>query len=539
VDPATGLGELVAWDVASGELTATVSPAEWFDDVPGTATIALTAARADEVRYVDVRDGVTVQTLATPGIAGESVAVSPDGTRVALKVFQDRVVEVWDRDDGAQLAQLDNTSPLDVRWSPDGRLVHTSNDGRIRLVSIDGEHAELVLRGHSDGVTFTAFTPDGGTLASISWAGEIRTWDLTPSGPAALGNLSVPHGQVQQLVPAPAGDVLAAVVALPGEQARIDRVVLRDGTVSTLLDGLRSPALHWPHIAGDHSAAVGLDQDFRGHVYDLPSGDARLELAPCQSPKAISDDGSRLVVDGNLLCASDFRELPEPPPGAVLSAAVIDAHSGEVVYDLDERPLNGAAFGPSGTPFERYVALLVDWETVELHDHHAGRLIGQLEIDDLAIAISFSDDGRHLAFGAQSGNVTVLDVEAAANGASLQDAKTWRYQEPTGGVVTATVIADGRLATSSMAGHVRIYELADRRLLADHTIEPLSPPLVAFNADATATYYNDGLTIRHFELDPDRLEELGRSRLTREHLTDEERRQYRIERPPCPPLEND
>jgi DNA-binding SARP family transcriptional activator/WD40 repeat protein len=539
VDPAAG-GELVAWEVASGELTATVSPAGNFDVVPGTATVALTAAGTDEVRYVDVRDGAIVQTLPTPGIVGESVAVSPDGTRVALNAFQDRVVEVWDRADGAQVAQLTNTSPLDVRWSPDGRLLHTSNDGSIRLVPIDGEREELVLRGHRDGVTFTAFTPDGETLASISWAGELRTWDLTPSGPAELGNLAVPDGPVNALVPTPAGDGLAASVHLPGEQARIDLADLRDATVSTLVDGLRSPTYHWPVIAGDHSAAAGLDENLRGHVYDLPSGASRLELPPCQSPKAISHDGSRLVVDGNLLCAHErFRELPEPLPGAVLRNAVIDAHSGEVLYDLGERPLNWAALGPAGTPFERYVALLVDWQTVELHDHRAGRLVGELDIDDLSTTIWFSDDGRHLAFGTQSGNVTVLDVEAAARGVPLEDATAWQFQEPAGGVVTTTIIADGRLATSSMAGHVRVYDLADRRLLADLPIEPLGPPRVVFDPDATAVHYTDGRVVRRFELDPDRLEALARSRLTREHLTDEECRQYRIDRTPCPPLENE
>jgi DNA-binding SARP family transcriptional activator/WD40 repeat protein len=539
VDPAAG-GELVVWDVATGELTATISPAWAFDVVPGTATIALTSAGADEVRYVDVRDGETVQTLATPGIAGDSVAVNADGTRVALKAFEDRVVEVWDRADGAQLAQLASNSPLDVRWSPDGRLVHTSNDGSIRLVSVDDGSEELVLRGHSDAVPYTAFTPDGETLASISWAGEIRTWDLTPSGPAELGNLSVPDGRTQQLVHTPAGDELAAIVALPGERARVDRVDLRDRTVATLVDGLRSPTFHWPHIAGDVSAAAGLDEDFIGHVYDLPSGRARLELPPCQSPRAISRDGSRLVVDGNLLCAhARYRTLPEPLPGAVLRTSVVDAHSGEVLYDLGERPLNWAALGPSGTPFERYVALLVDWQTVELHDHHAGRLVAGLDLDDVSTSIYFSDDGRHVAYGTQSGYVTVLDVEAVARGVPFEDATAWRFQEPAGGVVTTTAIAGGRLATSSMAGHVRIYDLADRRLLADLTIDPLVSPRLAFTPDATAIRYTDGRTIRHFELDLDRLEGLARSRLTRQHLTDEECRQYRIDRAPCPPLEDE
>jgi WD40 repeat protein len=465
--------------------------------------------------------------------------VNPDGTRVALSAFQDRVVEAWDRTDGAQLAQLANTSPQDVRWSPDGRLVHSSNDGSIRLVTMDGERDELVLRGHRDGVTYTALTADGEALASISWAGELRTWDLTSSGPAELGNLSV-AGRVGPFVVSPSGDQAAVSVHLPSELARIDLVDLRDRTVSTLVDGLRSPAYHWPTIAGDHRSAAGLDEDLRGHVYDLPSGESRLELPPCQSPKTISHDGSRLVVEGNLLCAHErYRQLPEPPPGAVLRSSVIDAHSGAILYDLGERPLNGAALGPSGTPFERYVALLVDWQTVELHDLDAGRLIGELDIEpEQSTTIWFSDDGRHLVFGTQSGQVTLLDVDAAVNGLALDDAISWSFQDPSGSVVTVPAIAGGRLATSSFAGHVRVYDLADRRLLVDLPIEPLGVPRVAFSADATAIHYTDGQTIRRFELDLDRLEALARSRLTRDRLTDEECRQYRIDRAPCPPLEN-
>jgi WD40 repeat protein len=274
-----------------------------------------------------------------------------------------------------------------------------------------------------------------------------------------------------------------------------------------------------------------------GHVFSLATGGSRLALPPCLSPRAISSDGSRLVVDGRLLCTEvegSFKVL-DPPPGAVLRSGVLDARTGETLYDLEHRVVSWADLGPVGTPAERYAALLVGFRRIEIHDLDAGRLVGAFERPpEVFLTVWFSDDGRYLAFGAQSGRVTMLDVAAAAPDVPLEDTIVWSLEEPAGGAVTGTVIDGDRLATISMSGHLRVYDLADRLLLVDIEVAVESPPAVTFSPDGSALIYTDGPSLRWLELDLDRLVALARSRLTRA-FTDEECTQYEIEHRDCAP----
>jgi DNA-binding SARP family transcriptional activator/WD40 repeat protein/serine/threonine protein kinase len=530
---------LTAWEVATGEVTAAIDETGSMDVVPGTTTIAIVTER-QEVRFVDIRDGETVETLATPGITGDHLAIHPDGGRVAVRSFADRVVEIWDRGSGDRLAAFGNPSPLEIRWSPDGKwLAHSANDGTIRLVDADGGGDEVVLRGHTDGVTGLAFAPDGDRLASTSWASETRLWDLTDHGPVELGNPRVLDGRPRELATSADGSQVAATIHLPGEMVRID-LLGRTEDSRTIVDGLSGPGHHEVRIAQDLTAAAGLDDDHRGHVFSLPSGESRLALPACLSPRAISSDGSRLVVDGRLLCTEvegSHQVFSEPPADAALRSAVLDARTGETIYDLQDRVVSWASLGPVGTPAERYVALIVSFRRIELHDLDTGRLVGAFERPpDVFLSVWFSEDGRHLAFGTQSGRVTAFDVAAAAPDASLEDTIVWSFEEPAGGAVTKTLIDRGRLATIGMTGHVRLYDLADRRVLVDIEVEVDGPPSLAFSPDGSALIYTDGTALRWLELDPETLAGLARSRLTR-GLTDEECTQYDIGHDACAPTD--
>jgi DNA-binding SARP family transcriptional activator/serine/threonine protein kinase/WD40 repeat protein len=525
-----------AWEVASEEVTARITPARGLDVLAGTPVVAV-GAGTEEVHLVDVRDGVTTEVVPTPGIVADAVAVDADGRRIAVNSRSSRAIGVWDRDTGARLASLSSPSPLELGWTTDGRLVHTANDGTIRLVSLDTDRDELVLRGHVDGVTAIAFNPDGFGLASVSYADETRTWDITPEGARELRIGSVVDGQVWNLASSADGDTVGVVVNLPDLTQRIDVFDPRVGGHTTVVEGLARPGVHHGAVlADDLSAVAGLDLDHRGRVETLPSGEHRLTLPPCLSPRAVSSGAVRVVVDGRMLCTvvPQSQKVHDPPEGAVLRSAVLDGRTGAVVRDLGERPVNWAALGPPGTPGERYAAVSVGWETIELHDLEAGELVGSLDLaPELSTTIWFSDDGRHLAFGTQSGLVSVIDVTAVTAGSSLQDAVIWRFREPAGGLISHTRIADGKLATASVSGRVRVHELATRRLLADLSVEVLDPGSITFTADGSALLYEDGgHTIRRFELDPHRLVELARSRLRRD-LTPEECDQYRVDRPPC------
>jgi DNA-binding SARP family transcriptional activator/WD40 repeat protein/serine/threonine protein kinase len=525
-----------AWDVTSQEVTARITPARGLDVLAGTPVVAV-GAEAEEVHLVDVRDGATTEVVPTPGIVADAVAVDADGRRIAVNSRSSRAIGVWDRDTGARLASLSSPSPLQLGWAADGRLVHTANDGTIRLVSLDTDRDELTLRGHVDGVTAIAFSPDGAGLASVSYSDETRTWDITPEGSRELRVGSVVDGQVWNLASSADDGTVGVVVNLPDLTQRIDVFDLQDGGRTTVVEGLARPGVHHGAVlADDLSAVAGLDLDHRGRVETLPSGEHRSTLPPCLSPRAVSSGAARVVVDGRMLCTvvPQSRKVHDPPDGAVLRSAVLDGRTGAVVHDLGERPVNWAALGPPGTPGERYAAVSVGWETIELHDLEEGELVGALDIaPEVSATIWFSDDGRHLAFGTQAGQVTVIDVTAVTAGASLPDAVVWRFREPSGGLISHTRMAGGKLATASVSGHVRVHELATRRLLADLSVGVLDPGSIAFTADGSALLYEDGgHTIRRFELDPDRLVELARSRLRRD-LTPEECDQYRVDRPPC------
>jgi hypothetical protein len=132
------------------------------------------------------------------------------------------------------------------------------------------------------------------------------------------------------------------------------------------------------------------------------------------------------------------------------------------------------------------------------------------------------------------GIVMVLDVTELVAGTSPADAVVWQYLEPGGSVITWARIDRGLLATASMTGDVRVYDLAERRLLIDLDVSLLDPPINRFTRDGTALIYEDGRTLRRLELDLDRMTELARSAVTR-GFTSEECEQYRIESAACAP----
>jgi DNA-binding SARP family transcriptional activator/WD40 repeat protein len=524
----------VAWNVRSGTVTATFAPVLGLDVVPASPLVAVTQG-AEQVVFVDVRDGRTIETLATPGTVGEAVAVDDGGERVVVNSFTGRSVEAWDRTTGARLVVASNPSPTVVDWTPDGRLAHASNDGSIRLLETVGDTPEVVLRGHRSGVTRLAFTPDGSVAASTTWAGETRLWDISAAGNVGLGTLAIPDGLVWQAVEEPGdGRLWVTVNQTDGEQ-RIELADPVTGTRTVVVGGLRPYQQSNAVLAGDGSGVAGLDAELLGHVYDLPSGEERLRLRPCQLPKALNEDGSLLVVDGHQLCnAMSGVNTVQDLAGASPTSAVLDGRTGEVLIDLGERRLSWASLGPSGTPAEHLVALAVDWQLIEMHDVRSGALTASMDLGGQnSTSIWFSDDGRHLAFGTQEGGVALLEVEDVRPGTSLEDAVAWRYQEPGGSVITHTRSAGGLLATGSMAGDVRVYDLGDRRLLADLDVSALDPLFVGFTIDGTALLYEDGRSLRRLELDLDRLTVLARSALTR-GFTSEECEQYRIDASACP-----
>jgi WD domain, G-beta repeat len=109
-------------------------------------------------------------------------------------------VKLWDATAGKEIRSLQGHGDWvnSVAFSPDGtRLASASNDQTVKLWDVKSGVEVLTLRGHVVYVFGVAFSPDGTRLASIDGLGGLKVWDARPWTPEegteereALGLLS-------------------------------------------------------------------------------------------------------------------------------------------------------------------------------------------------------------------------------------------------------------------------------------------------------------------------------------------------------------
>jgi WD40 repeat protein len=129
--------------------------------------------------------------------AVDSLAISPDGTRLAVALY-DGKVSLCDVRDGEETRQFPAVGPPEgkfagislrdsnravvVAFSPDGRwLLSGCDDGHVRVWEV-ATGAEVLRRtGHEGGVLDVAIGPDGRTALSSGNDGQAYLWDLRPA----------------------------------------------------------------------------------------------------------------------------------------------------------------------------------------------------------------------------------------------------------------------------------------------------------------------------------------------------------------------
>lgn len=517
---------VTVWEVPSGREVASFQPGfigelALYDG----STLVVTHGPEERVGFYDFATGAQVDMLDTPGLGPVYLAVDQDNHRVALAGRHENL-QVWDLGTRSLRWSRPISSSRTVVVSPDGEVVALAGDeGLIRLLDLDDGAESIVLAGHASGVWRTAFHPGGDRLFSVGADGETRVWDITSGGSPQLGAVEIASGR-PFIVDFSANGIEVAVSTWDGT---FERHAAEGGELLGSLDGLLTVAGVHPVVSHDWGSVAVVAADGTADVRDLESGERVQMLPPCTNPRALSPDGSLVVLDGRWLCLDS-----DAPPGSDLRSRVIEVASGEEVLDLGERLIFRADFSPGGMFAPgRYLAVNVETVSLEVYDMTSGSRVAELEV--MPTMIRFDPTGRYLASGTLDGRVIVLDMAAIAEGASAEDALVMDRAVASGGVPGIAVTADGVVATSAFdSAFIRLWNIHTGDLITElrTDLDGSSPPQLNISPTGEYLLYPDaGQVLRKFFLDTDQLIDLAESRLTRD-LTDEECRRY-LDRPSC------
>jgi WD40 repeat protein len=198
-------GTVKLWDTATGKEIRTIqSDPKWAADlaagklVPPAVPVNSVAFSPDGKRLVtghpfgkvmlwDAANGSELRKMTGDAVSGRSVVFSPDGRHVAAQ--WGTLVQIWDAADGKSLRVLGSFWPYCVAYSPDGRFL-VSAGGRSDEKGREGVHLFDLARdskkdneprsfvGHTNTVMGAAFSPDGTRLATASWDGTLKIWNV-------------------------------------------------------------------------------------------------------------------------------------------------------------------------------------------------------------------------------------------------------------------------------------------------------------------------------------------------------------------------
>ena len=522
---------VVVWDVAAGGSPRSLGAGNAFGFLSGTGAVVVLGPEGTGLTVVDVATADVIREIATPDdLQYFGLEVDPTGRLVALEAPTGRTVDVLDLTSGALESRLQLPSPTFSKFSPDGRqLAVRGNDSLIRIFDTESFTERQRLAGMPGDSSGLAFSPDGSRFVGAA-VGSLRSWDLSPEGPAPLGNFHVAGGLPGRLTLA-ADESTALVSVYTGERTALHRVDLTSGEDEEVLSDLGGFAT--PVVKPDLSAVATLDREYTTNLIDLASGGVT-KLGRCEALSEFDQSGRLAAIDGQMLC-TDF-DSPAPLPGPGVPSRVVDLATGRTVLDLGDTPLFGAVFGPpvDGGPPGLFAVLNPYAAIVTVYDLTTGAEVGSYRPQGGGAPLNFamSPDGRRLAVTTTDGKLAVVDLTTLARVEDPADAVAWTVTAHGGSVQAVSVSESGWIATASSAGEVRVWS-PDGALFADLPLRLDDPPTLGFAPGTDTLYYEDGGGVfRRFVLDTDENVRLARSLLTRGFTEDECARYFPDQR--CP-----
>ncbi|KAG2111119.1 WD40-repeat-containing domain protein [Suillus clintonianus] len=117
-----------------------------------------------------------------------AVSYSPNATKIATGGYKETAIKIWNANTGELLSTIKHEWAWSLTWTSDGRkLISGSGNGSIRIFdTATWQQISSILEGHQDLVYTIAVSRNERLLASASWDGTVRLWNLDtnlPIGP--------------------------------------------------------------------------------------------------------------------------------------------------------------------------------------------------------------------------------------------------------------------------------------------------------------------------------------------------------------------
>jgi WD40 repeat protein len=516
-----GTGRL--WDAASGETRAVLKghtmPISGIEFGPDGRRL-ITYAQDFTARVWDTSTGDQIAALEdTDDNRLTDATLSPDGRHAATSPFVHGSVRIWDLERAETVLRLPVNTVNDVEFSPDGRLlVSTDQDNTALLWDLETGAVRHELAGHRGHYVWAAeFSRDGQLIATAGADRTARLWD-TRTG-AALRVLGGHREDIKDVAFAPGGRLLLTRAEdrtvriwnvangrlraeLAHDAAVTDASFSRDGelVVTTDADGV---ARVWSTAGGE---PVAMLRGHRGPVRAAAFGPGALVVTAGADGIARVWDaspGNPAVVAGGRQTLHEALTPSSPADRAVVSYDLpFDDSAACLLVELrsageprDCRLTPGRAVLAADDRGQRVLTgPFIEQGPVTIESATDGEVLATLDGSADAVGASFGPGGR-VAAATEEGMAGIWDAES---GRRLRSVRAADDVAVLGGfrarATSARISADGkRLVTASDDRTVRIFDAATGRQL--QRLEGLPPLVERIHWDADALFSPDGTRI--------------------------------------------
>ncbi len=362
---------------------------------------------------------------------------------------------------------------ISVSYSPDGQtLASGSFNGSIKVWDIETGAEITTLTGHQGWISGVSYSPDGKTLASSSRDGSIKLWDVEMG--VEITTLTGNQGSIRSLRYTPDGKTLAS----GGKDGSLKVWDVETGAEITTFTGHQEWVNSISYSPDEKTLASGGD-DKTIKVWDAETGVVITTLTGHQGSVysiSYSPDGKTLASgsqDGSIKVwdietgaeiatltghQGAVRGVSYSPDGKTLASGsddetlkLWDVDMGQEITTLTGH--QGRVHNISYSPDGKTLASVSDDETLKLWDVDMGQEITTLTgHQGWVSSVSYSPDGKTLASGSSDGTIKLWSLEMEEEITTLTTDQGWVY--------SVSYSPDGKtLASGREDGSIKVWDV--------------------------------------------------------------------------------